>query len=91
MNRWFALIPLAILVALTVLFVGWSLKRDPAFKPDAIVGKPIPETVLPILTGGRRPADDRQRLRQLVRAVPGRASATDAAQGPGRGRGRRRL
>lgn len=51
MNRWFALIPLAILVALTVLFVGWSLKRDPAFKPDAIVGKPVPETVLPILTG----------------------------------------
>ena len=51
MNRWFALVPLAVLVALTVLFVGWSLKRDPAFKPDAAVGKPIPETVLPILTG----------------------------------------
>lgn len=51
MNRWFALIPLAILIALTVLFVGWSLKRDPAFKPDAVVGKPVPETVLPILTG----------------------------------------
>ena len=51
MNRWFALVPLVVLVALTVLFVGWSLKRDPAFKPDAIVGKPTPETVLPILTG----------------------------------------
>jgi cytochrome c biogenesis protein CcmG/thiol:disulfide interchange protein DsbE len=34
-----------------VLFVGWSLKRDPAFKPDAMVGQPIPETVLPMLTG----------------------------------------
>lgn len=52
MNRWFALVPLAALVALTVLFVGWSLKRDPAFKPDAMVGKPIPETVLPILHQG---------------------------------------
>lgn len=51
MNRWFALVPLVVLVALTAMFVGWSLKRDPAFKPDAIVGKPIPETVLPILSG----------------------------------------
>lgn len=52
MNRWFALVPLVVLVALTALFVGWSLKRDPAFKPDAMVGKPIPETVLPILHQG---------------------------------------
>ena len=51
MNRWFALVPLVVLVALTAMFVGWSLKRDPAFKPEAIVGKPIPETVLPILSG----------------------------------------
>ena len=52
MNRWFALVPLVVLVALTALFVGWSLKRDPAFRPDAMVGKPIPETVLPILHQG---------------------------------------
>lgn len=32
MNRWLALIPLAVLAALAALFVGWSLKRDPAFK-----------------------------------------------------------
>lgn len=51
MKRWLALIPLVALAGLTVLFVGWSLKRDPMFKPDALVGKPIPETVLPILTG----------------------------------------
>ena len=37
MNRWLALIPLAVIVALAALFVGWSLKRDPAFKPDALV------------------------------------------------------
>ena len=52
MNRWFALIPLVVVAALAVLFVGWSLKRDPAFKPDARVGQPIPQTVLPMLEGG---------------------------------------
>lgn len=51
MKRWLALAPLVVLVGLTVLFVGWSLQRDPEFKPDAMVGKPIPETVLPMLTG----------------------------------------
>ena len=51
MSRWLALIPLVVLAALAALFVGWSLKRDPAFKPEAAVGRPIPETVLPILTG----------------------------------------
>ncbi|MBA4808942.1 DsbE family thiol:disulfide interchange protein [Brevundimonas sp.] len=51
MNRWLALLPLVVLAALAALFVGWSLKRDPAFKPDAMVGQPIPETVLPMLEG----------------------------------------
>jgi cytochrome c biogenesis protein CcmG, thiol:disulfide interchange protein DsbE len=51
MNRWLALVPLVVLAALAVLFIGWSLKRDPAVKPDALVGQTIPETVLPILTG----------------------------------------
>lgn len=51
MNRWLATLPLVVLAALAVLFVGWSLKRDPAYKPDAAVGQPIAETVLPILQG----------------------------------------
>lgn len=51
MSRWLSLIPLVVLVALAALFIGWSLKRDPSIKPDALVGRPIPETVLPILTG----------------------------------------
>lgn len=51
MNRWLALTPLAVLAALAVLFVGWSLNRDPAYKPDAMVGQQIPQTVLPMLTG----------------------------------------
>lgn len=52
MNRWFAIVPLVVLVALAALFIGWSLKRDPAFKPDALIGQPVPETVLPVLTDG---------------------------------------
>jgi cytochrome c biogenesis protein CcmG/thiol:disulfide interchange protein DsbE len=51
MNRWFALVPLVVLVALAALFVGWSLKRDPSVKPAALVGRAVPETVLPMLTG----------------------------------------
>ena len=51
MNRWLALVPLIVLVALAALFIGWSLKRDPSVKPDALVGQAIPETVLPMLTG----------------------------------------
>jgi len=50
-SRWLSLAPLVVLAALAVLFIGWSLKRDPAYKPDAAVGRPIPQTVLPILTG----------------------------------------
>ncbi len=52
MKRWLAIVPLVVLVALAALFVGWSLKRDPAYKPDAMVGQAIPETVLPILQDG---------------------------------------
>jgi len=51
MSRWFAVVPLVVLVALAALFIGWSLKRDPSVKPEALVGQPVPETVLPMLTG----------------------------------------
>ncbi len=52
MKRGLTIVPLVILVALFILFAGWSLKRDPAFKPDALVGHSVPETVLPILQDG---------------------------------------
>ncbi len=52
MNRWLTIIPLVVLAALAALFIGWSLKREPAFKPDALVGQTVPETVLPILADG---------------------------------------
>lgn len=51
MKRWFAVIPLVALVALAVLFVGWSLRREPEYRPDAMVGQPLPATALPVLTG----------------------------------------
>ena len=52
MSRWLTVIPLVVLVALAALFIGWSLKRDPEFKPDALIGQTVPETVLPILQNG---------------------------------------
>ena len=51
MKRWLALLPLVALVGLTVVFAVWTLNRDPEIRPDALVGRQIPETVLPMLTG----------------------------------------
>ena len=67
MSRWLALAPLVVLAALAALFVGWSLKRDPDVKPDAMVGRAVPETVLPLLT-----ADDSQAMLDLKTAGRGR-------------------
>lgn len=52
MKRLLAFLPLVVLVAMAVLFVGWSLKRDPQFKPDALVGKPVPASPVSPLEGG---------------------------------------
>lgn len=53
MRRWLAILPLVVLVALAALFVYWVLRQgDPTYRPDALVGQPIPETVLPILQNG---------------------------------------
>jgi cytochrome c biogenesis protein CcmG/thiol:disulfide interchange protein DsbE len=61
MNRWFAVIPLVGLVALVVVvsmrlgdYAGRSLAeggQSSEYRPSALVGQPIPETVLPMLTG----------------------------------------
>ena len=64
MKRWLALLPIAVLAALGV-FLMTQMDRmagDPAagptYKPDALVGQPIPETtVLPILAGGKASDD----------------------------------
>ena len=60
MNRWFAVVPLLALVALVAFaavrlgdFTGRSLAdgRSSEYRPDALVGQTVPETVLPMLTG----------------------------------------
>ena len=60
MNRWLAVIPLLALVALVAFaairlgdFTGRSLAdaRSAEYRPDALIGQPVPETVLPMLTG----------------------------------------
>lgn len=53
MNRTLAFLPLAALLALGLLFALFALKRDPQVKPDALVGKPLPELTLPTLDTGR--------------------------------------
>jgi len=50
-TRWLTVIPLVVLAALALLFIGWSLQRDPEYRPDAVVGQAVPQTVLPILQG----------------------------------------
>ena len=53
MKRWIAVLPLAALAALAVLFVGYSLHRNPQVPPDALVGQAAPDLTLPALDGGR--------------------------------------
>ena len=51
MKRFLPFLPLAVLVALCVLFGVWSLNHNPQYRPDALVGQPVPESVLPLLIG----------------------------------------
>ncbi|MDP2009705.1 MAG: DsbE family thiol:disulfide interchange protein [Phenylobacterium sp.] len=62
MSRWLAAMPLIALVALALLFGLFALKHDPRVEPQALVGKPIPDLVLPTLDDGRP-----VRLRQAAR------------------------
>lgn len=52
MKRWLPLIPLAVLVALGVLFAGYALRHDPKVNPDALVGQALPDLTLPRLDDG---------------------------------------
>lgn len=53
MSRWLAALPLAVLVALALLFGLYSLNRNPDVQPKALVGKPAPDLMLPSLDDGR--------------------------------------
>lgn len=52
MKRTLALIPVLVLLALGLLFALFGLRNDPRFLPRALVGKPVPEVVLPTLGDG---------------------------------------
>jgi cytochrome c biogenesis protein CcmG/thiol:disulfide interchange protein DsbE len=52
-KRLVALLPLAVLALLALLFAGYALKRDPNVQPKALVGKPVPALSLPVLETGR--------------------------------------
>jgi cytochrome c biogenesis protein CcmG/thiol:disulfide interchange protein DsbE len=52
-KRLLPFLPLVVLVALCALFGAWALNHDPEYRPDALVGQPVPETVLPMLTGAQ--------------------------------------
>ncbi|MGC1302915.1 MAG: redoxin family protein [Caulobacteraceae bacterium] len=52
MRRWIALAPLAVLLALGVLFATFGLHHDPHFNPDALVGQQVPAPTLPALDTG---------------------------------------
>ena len=52
MKRLLAFVPLLALSGLAVLFLLFTLKRDPNVKPDALVGQPLPAVALPRLDGG---------------------------------------
>jgi len=54
MKRIISLLPLAALAALAVLFLAYGLHRDPQIKPEALVGKPLPERVMARLETGER-------------------------------------
>ena len=51
MKRLVAILPLAVLAALAVLFATFGLHHDPHFTPDALVGQNAPDAVLPRLDG----------------------------------------
>ena len=65
MSRWLAALPLVVLVALGLLFGLYALNRNPEVQPDALVGQPVPDLVLPSLEGGREVS-----VREAVKGGP---------------------
>ena len=52
MRRLLPFLPLVALAALVALFAVFALGRDPRVKPDALVGRPLPQITTPTLVGG---------------------------------------
>ena len=53
MRRILPFIPIAVLVALGVLFAGYGLHHDPTVQPNALIGKPLPTMAFAPLSGGQ--------------------------------------
>jgi cytochrome c biogenesis protein CcmG/thiol:disulfide interchange protein DsbE len=51
--RWLTILPLVVLAALAALFGLYALHHDPKVQPHAMVGKPMPDLVLPALEDGK--------------------------------------
>ena len=60
---WLALIPLAVFLALSALFLA-RLGKDAAQIPSALIGKPVPKFSLPPLAGVALPGFDDDALRK---------------------------
>lgn len=69
MKRWLAVLPLVALAALTVMFGVWSLRQDPEYRPDALVGQPMPDRALPVLEGAV-PGEQTRSLATLADGEP---------------------
>jgi cytochrome c biogenesis protein CcmG/thiol:disulfide interchange protein DsbE len=65
MTRWLAALPLVALAALALLFAGYALHHDPHVIPKALVGKTMPDLMLPTLEG-----DSEARLRDALKQGP---------------------
>ena len=65
MKRLLAFAPLVVLVLMAVLFVGYSLNRNPQIQPAALVGRPVPDLTLPRLETGQ-PVSIRQAVQGPV-------------------------
>ncbi len=52
MSRWFAVVPIVVLVALGALFAGFALRHSPTYEPTATIGQPLPDETLMPLDGG---------------------------------------
>ena len=49
-RRWVFVLPVVVFAGLAVVF-GWGLTKDPSLLPSTLIGKPVPEFVLPPVKG----------------------------------------
>jgi cytochrome c biogenesis protein CcmG/thiol:disulfide interchange protein DsbE len=77
MRRILPFIPVAVLVAMGVLFAGYGLHHDPQVQPNALIGKPLPVMAFPALDGGQK-----VQTKPLLGGKPGLVNLWYSACGP---------